>query len=525
MNTQNNSPVLLGIDIGTTDTKCSFYTPQGEMVASMFSEYSMIHPAQGWVEEEPLDWWNAILQNIKICQEQQGLDLSRVAAVGISCTNAFIPVDRDCNPLHCAIMQIDQRAAAEVEWIEKNIGKDKIYQITGNRIARGTFFMPTILWYLHNRKELVDKAYKFLTPSGYIICKLTGEFTINESRMGFSLLSDIRTGTWSRELVDAIGLDPSKLPRPCRADEIVGVVSAQAAAETGLPQGIPVVGGAMDTVAAAVGAGAISQGDIFMALGTCGRVCHSTSSTDFDARLMNCRNVSVGQYLNVEATNACGVALRWFRDEFGGAVLKDPELSGVPIYQAFNQLAQRSRPGAGGIIFLPYLSGERCPIWDPYARGVLLGMHLDTRYCDIIRAIMEGVAFSLRQGMELMNLPKRVSPGIPLGGGIANSHIWCEIIANVVGQPIIRTDINETETLGDAILAGHSIGLIQDMGAIGKRLIRTGEIIEPTPEIMACYNKYYSVYLDSYVALRDVFLKINKLFAPGELFPGQKIIH
>ena len=250
---------MLGIDIGTTDTKCAVYTPEGRTVSSHFSEYGMVHPRSGWVEERPEDWWRAICENIRLCRED-GVDLHAVKGVCVSCTNAFIPVTRQVEPLHNAIMQIDQRAASEVDWIEEHIGSEKIYAITGNRVARGTFFMPTVLWYLHNRPELVERAYKFLTPSGYAVAKLTDEFTINESRMGFSLMSDIRTGQWSTELVQAMGMDMDKLPRPCRADEIVGYVTEKAAAETGLAAGTPVAGGAMDTVSAAVGAGGVAEG-------------------------------------------------------------------------------------------------------------------------------------------------------------------------------------------------------------------------------------------------------------------------
>ena len=498
--------LLLGIDIGTTDTKCSVYTPTGEVVASHFSEYGMIHPRSGWVEENPEDWWKAICENLRMCREE-GLDLHEVRGVCVSCTNAFIPVTRDVKPLHNAIMQIDQRAAQEVGWIEEHIGSERIFEITGNRVARGTFFMPTVLWYLHNCPEIVREAYKFLTPSGYAVAKLTDEFTINESRMGFSLMSEIRTGQWSRELVEAMGMDMEKLPRPCRADEIVGHVTARAAAETGLKEGTPVAGGAMDTVSAAVGAGAVTEGDVFMALGTCGRICHSSASEHFDRRIMNCRNAGTGQYLNVDATNNCGVALRWFRDRFGAAANAIPEVSGMNIYAAMDLLAERAAPGAGGVIFLPYFSGERCPIWDPDAKGAFIGMQLGTGFGDMVRAVLEGVAFSLRQGLELMNITE--GQPIALGGGIANSRIWCEIIANVLKHPIIRTDVNETETLGCAILVGHAIGLIDDMGEIGKRLIAEGETIFPEKEQTAIYDERYALYLELYERLKPVFPKLR----------------
>ncbi len=498
--------LLLGIDIGTTDTKCSVYTPEGTLVASHFSEYGMIHPRSGWVEENPEDWWKAICDNLRLCA-RDGLDLAQIRGVSVSCTNSFIPFDRNVKPLHNAIMQIDQRASQEAGWIAEHIGSEKIFKITGNRIARGTFFMPTMLWYLHNRPDVVNQTYKFLTPSGYAVAKLTGEFTINESRMGFSLMSDIHTGQWSMELLRQIGLNPDKLPRPCRADEIVGSVTRSAAEETGLTEGIPVVGGAMDTVAAAVGAGAVREGDVFMALGTCGRICHSTASDRFSRNLMNCRNAVSGQYLNVDATNNCGVALRWFRDQFGAASFSNPEVRNMDVYEAMDFLAEKSMPGSGGIMFLPYLSGERCPIWDPDAKGGFIGLQLSHQFGDMVRSVLEGVAFSLRQGMELMNI--ETGRPIALGGGIANSRIWCEIIANVVGHPIVRTDVSETETLGDAMLIGHALGAVSDLGAVGKRLIAEGETIMPDPVQVELYNKRFALYLELYESLKSCFPKLS----------------
>ena len=244
-----------------------------------------------------------------------------------------------------------------------------------------------------------------------------------------------------------------------------------------------------------------------MALGTCGRICHSTADERFNRALMNCRNAVQGQYLNVDATNNCGVALRWFRDTFGAAVSGIPEVADMNVYTAMDTLAESSSPGAGGVIFLPYFSGERCPIWDPDAKGAFIGMQLGTQYGDMVRAVLEGVAFSLRQGMELMHLEE--GKPIALGGGIANSRIWCEIIANVVKHPIIRTDVNDTETLGDAILVGHAIGLIDDMGAIGKRLIAEGETIYPQAEQMAVYDQRYPLYLELYERLKPAFPRLR----------------
>ncbi|QTX31396.1 carbohydrate kinase [Aminithiophilus ramosus] len=504
--------IVLGIDIGTTGTKCTFYDLGGFPVAGAYREYAMIHPREGWVEEDPSDWWRAVVDNVKSVIASGDVEARAVAAVGVSCTNSFIPVDREGRHLHNAILQLDQRAAGEVEWIEEHIGAERVYAVTGNRIARGTFSLPTLRWYLNNRPDIMERTYKFLVPSGFIICKLTGEFSINTSRMGFTLLSDIRSGTWDEALARDAAIPVEMLPRPYRAHEIVGGVTKAAAALTGLIEGTPVVAGAMDTVAAAVGAGAVEAGDAFLAMGTCGRLCHTTDRPLFDDRLMNCRHAIEGQWLNVEATNGAGVSLRWFRDLFGGVLEERARRSGRSLYEAIDDEAGKSLPGAGGLIYLPYLSGERCPIWDPDARGVFFGLHLGSSYGDMVRAIMEGVAFSIRQGMEIvLGAGSRSSNYLSLGGGIANSPVWSQVFADVLERPIVRLKVNETETLGDAILAAYGVGLIDSPREMARSAAEGGAVLSPRKEYVACYRDSFALYCRLYEDLKGDFKVLQRL--------------
>ena len=503
--------LLLGIDIGTTGAKCTFYNLDGFPVASGYQEYPMVHPKIGWVEENPNDWWQAVYTNIRNCINKQNVNPEKVAGIGVSCTNSFIPLDKDGNALYNAILQLDQRSAAEVEWVRENLGTEYIYEITGNRIARGTFSLPTLRWFLNNRPDIMEKTYKFVVPSGFIIQKLTGKFSVNHSRMGFTLLGNIHTGEWDRDLVEKAGISYDILPQPYKAYDIVGGVTVQAAAITGLKLDTPVIAGAMDTVSAAIGAGATEEGDIFLALGTCGRLCHATEANIFDNRLMNCRHAVEGQWLNVAATNGSGISMRWFRDTFGKAIADEAEKKNLSIYDMINELAEQSTPGANGVIYLPYISGERCPIWDPDAKGVFFGIHLGTTYGDIARAIMEGVAFSIKQSMDIIMQSNTPSLKISLSGGIGKSKIWSQIFADILGYPIVSLTINETETLGCAILAAYGVGLINNISVMAKKVAENCELLNPDSQNTALYNDYFEIYKNLYEHLKDDFQDINRV--------------
>jgi xylulokinase len=519
MNRHGGNPLVLGVDIGTTGTKCTFYDLKGFPVAGAYQEYPMLHPKNGWVEEDPNVWWHAVVQNIRKCIGQDGVHPDSVAGIGVSCTNSIIPLDTKGNNLYNAILQLDQRTAGEVEWLHEHIGLERIHRITGNRIARGTFALPTLRWFINNRPDIIEKTHKFVVPSGFIIQKLTDEFSINTSRMGFTLLADIHTGTWDESLAHDAGIPTTLLPRPYQASAVVGGVTRQAAALTGLREGTPVVAGAMDTVSAALGAGAVTPGDTFLAIGTCGRLCFATDTPVFDDRLMHCLHAVAGQWLTFEATNASGASLRWFRDVFGNALVERCAQEHKSPYEMMDILASQSIPGANGVVYLPYLSGERCPIWDPDARGVFFGLHFGTSYADMVRAIFEGVAFSIRQGMDIL-LQHNTKPGcLSLGGGIGNSRIWCQVFADILEYPIIRLRVNETETLGSAILAAYGVGLIDTLGQMTRSALRDGEIITPQRENAAVYREYFTVYTKLYSDLKDDFALLQHIKNRGTVTP------
>lgn len=508
---ENSKKLLLGIDIGTTGCKCTLYDLNGADVATSYQDYDMHHLHSGWVEEDPKDWWDACIKNINELWDQPGIEASDVAAIGVSCTNSIIPVGKNNEVLYNAIMQIDQRTISQVEWIRETIGEKKIFDITGNRIAPGTFSLPTMLWLKENQPEIFDNTHKFLVPGGLIVWHLTDKFTIDTSRMATTLLGNIKECKWDDELTEMSGIPLSKLPDIYQSFDIVGEVTKRAADLTGLKQGTPVVAGAMDTVAAAVGSGATDTGSSFLTIGTCARLCITVDDADkLDDRFLNCPNVYPNRWLSIAVSNSAGASMRWFRDNLSGEEVRKEIDSGGNGYLALDNEIMSSKPGPESILYLPYLSGERSPIWDPYARGVFFGLSLSTERKDIARSMMEGTGFALKQTMNIWKESDVRPEKLTVSGGGAMSKIWPQIISDILQQPLYPLHINETETLGAALLAGMGVGLIKDPKQVTSNMINSDEYIEPCKEISNTYDQIFELYNSVYENLKDNFLKLEQ---------------
>lgn len=508
---ENSKELLLGIDIGTTGCKCTLYNLQGVDVATSYQDYPMHHLHSGWVEEDPKDWWEACIKNINELWQQPGIEAENVAAIGVSCTNSIVPVGKNNEVLYNAIMQIDQRTISQVQWIRENIGEEKIFDITGNRIAPGTFSLPTMLWLKENEPDIFDNTHKFLVPGGLIVWHLTDQFTIDTSRMATTLLGDIKKCQWDEELAQLSGIPISKLPKIHKSFDVVGEVTKKAAQLTGLKIGTPVVAGAMDTVAAAVGSFATDPGTSFLTIGTCARLCITVDDPDaLDNRFLNCPNVYPNQWLSIAVSNSAGASMRWFRDNLGGEEVRQEMKSGGNGYEALDNEIMSSKAGPDSVLYLPYLSGERSPIWDPYARGVLFGLSLSTERKDIARSMMEGTGFALKQTMKIWEENGVKSEKLTISGGGAMSKIWPQIISDILQQALYPLNINETETLGAALLAGMGIGIIKDPKEVTSNMIDHKKSIEPRKETVNTYEKVFELYNSVYENLKDDFFKLEE---------------
>jgi xylulokinase len=330
--------------------------------------------------------------------------------------------------------------------------------------------------------------------------------------MATTLLGNIKNCEWDETIADSAGIPLSKLPKIHPSYEVVGEVTKKAGGKTGLKPGTPVVAGAMDTVTAAIGSNAIDPGSSFLTIGTSARLCTTVDDVSkLDDRFLNCPNTYSDRWLSISVTNCAGASLRWFRDNLAGKSVEEELKKGGNGYQALNKEAISSKPGANGLLYLPYLSGERSPIWDPYARGVLFGLSLSTERKDVARAVMEGLGYALKQTMDIWEKSGATPDKLTVSGGGANSKIWTTIIADILQHPLYKLDINETETLGSAILAGMGTGLIKDPKDVTSKMIDEKKLIEPNYKNKKIYQPMYERFNSVYENLKEDFYELEKI--------------
>jgi len=483
---------IMGIDVGTTGCKTSLFTEYGEQVARAYREYTLLRKKRE-VEISPFTWWEAVTATIKESIKKARIKSNQILGIGISGTNALIAVNKNGVPLGNAIMQMDNRSFSQVNWLNKSL-KEKVFNITGNRIASGIFLAPKILWIKENKTNIYEETYKFLIPTGYIAYKLTNNFSIDYSRASTTLLFDIKKRCWCEELCEAMSISISKLPELFNSWEVIGEVTSEAAKETSLKKGTPVIAGSMDTVAAAVGLGVIKKKQSFLVLGTVGRVCVCLDKPSFDSRFINSCHAVPDLWLSIAAITGAGTSLQWFQENFcymekclAKQISTDPNeliMTGI----------DKSPVGARGIIYIPTILGEQSPNWKSGAKGIFYGISPQATKIDFIRAILEGVAYAFRNNIEIFeNLGFEISE-LPISGGGANNKIWRQIIADVTKKLVLLPSTIETETIGAAILAGKGVGIYKDLKTASDNFITIVDRIFPIEHNFSKYSEQFEIY-------------------------------
>lgn len=504
---------LLGIDVGTTGCKAEVLDIAGRSLGQGYLEYPLIHPKPGWVESDADGhWWSALCHSTKRALFQAGIEPARIACVSISCTNGLVAVGKDGRALRNAIMQMDKRTIAQAERINKELGEELV-ELSGNRAGASGTSAPIMLWLKENEPETFDATYKFLWPGGYMVYKLTGEYTMEWSRASWTNLFDVKkTQTWSESICKKLGIPLDKLPRLVPSWEIVGEVLPKAAEEAGLAPGTPVVGGMADTPAAGLGTRATAPGRTCHIIGTTARPCVVLDRPTFDSRFVNCCHAVPGTWFSLGAIENAGLTLRWFRDVFGQLEIAASRLTGGNPFDLLDMEASQSVPGARGLLFLPYLAGERSPIWDPNARGVFFGLSVSHEREDIVRAVMEGVAFAFLSNLEIFENELGVTMDkVFLSGGGSKSAVWPKVHADVSGKVIETVQVKNSEAIGNAILAGYAVGIYDDISAAADEIVKVDKVFEPDPEAHAIYLEAYELYRELYAATKELFPRLAAL--------------
>ena len=504
---------VLGVDIGTSGTKTVLFDQNGAVIASASEEYPLYQPQNGYAEQDPADWYQATIHTIAKVMKTSGVPKEEVKGIGLSGQmHGLVMLDDQYQVIRRSIIWCDQRTAAECAEITERVGAQRLIEITANPALTG-FTASKILWVRNHEPEHYAKCRYILLPKDYIRFMLTGEIATEVSDASGMQLLDIPKRQWSDEVLEKLEIDKSMLGKVYESPEITGRVTPKAAELTGLAAGTIVVGGAGDNAAAAVGTGVVTDGKAFTTIGTSGVVFAHTSDITIDAkgRVHTFCCAVPGCWHVMGVTQGAGLSLKWFRDNFCGAEKETAKYMGVDEYYLMDQQAAQVPVGANRLFYLPYLMGERTPHLDPDARGVFFGLSAMHTKRDMLRAVMEGVAYSLRDCVEVCReMGVSVSDMMACGGG-GTSALWRQMLADLYGCSVKTVTSKEGPALGVAILAMVGAGMYDSVPEACEAVIRTKQVQEPIPEQIPVYDRCYQMYRSLYPAMRNSFKALAKL--------------
>lgn len=504
---------VLGVDCGTSGTKTVLFDELGAVIASHTIEYPMYQLKNGYAEQDPADWADAMINTIKTVITKSGIKKEDVKGIGISGQmHGLVMLDKNNNLLRKSIIWCDQRTAAEVDEMNKILGKKKLIEITANPALTG-WTAAKILWVKNNEPKIYEKCRHILLPKDYLRFILTGEYATEVSDASGMQLLDVPNRCWSKEVCEALDIDMTLLGRVYESCEVTGGLTKSMAESLGLCEGTIVVGGAGDNAAAAVGTGVVEDGKAFTTIGTSGVVfAHTTSiSIDPKGRVHTCCAAVPDSWHIMGVTQGAGLSLKWFRDNFCEAEKETAKLMDVDEYYLMDKEAENVPIGANRLLYLPYLMGERTPHLDPDARGVLFGLSAIHTKKDMLRAIMEGVAYSLRDCFEICReMGISIKDMMACGGG-GTSPLWRQMLADLYQCPVKTSASKEGPALGAAILAAVGSGMYSSVPEACKVIIKTDKTQQPIQKNIPVYDKYYRLYTEIYPAIKEKFKTLSAL--------------
>ncbi len=497
---------LLGLDIGTSGTKTALFDEYGTTIKTSTYGYELYQPQAMWAEQNPEDWWQACVKGISDVIKESGISSKDIKGIGLSGQmHGLVLLDNEYKIIRNSIIWCDQRTEKQCEYMTKVIGKEKLIKITGNPPLTG-FTLSKLLWVRDNEPENYNKIYKILLPKDYIRFKLTGEFATEVSDASGMQILDINSRTWSDELIEKLNINKSILPKVYESVVVTGNVKKDVATITGLASGTPVVGGAGDQAAGAVGSGIVKEGVISTVIGSSGVVFASTDTPRFDikGRVHTLCHAIPNKWHVMGVTQGAGLSLKWFKENFCRKEIEESKELKINIYDYLTDEASRSKPGSNGVIYLPYLMGERTPHIDPNVKGGFLGVSLINNHGDFIRSILEGVGFSLKNCLDIIEDMNVKIRDIRVSGGGAESVLWRQILADIFNKPLKTVKASEGPALGVAILAGVGVGIYPSVEEACDKIIKCNNNIECNIDNFEIYNKIYKVYNELYPKIKDI---------------------
>lgn len=500
---------LMGIDIGTTGTKTILMQESGKILSSSVQEYSLQTPWPNWAEQNPEDWWMATVKSISKVLSDSKIGGENIKGIGLSGQmHGAVFIDKDYKVLRPCILWCDQRTAKQCDYITEKIGKHRLIELACNPALTG-FTAGKVIWVRDNEPEVYQNTFKILLPKDYIRFRLTGSFATEVSDASGTLFLDVKKRRWSDEILKKLDIDRGLMPECFESPLVSGKINSKASRLTGLKAGTPVVGGGGDNAAAAVGSGIVKEGMISSSIGTSGVVFAFSQKVKTRAHTF-CHAVP-GKWHVMGVMLSAGGSLRWFRDNLGAEEVKEAKKRNLDPYEVLIEKATTAPPGCEGLIFLPYLAGERAPHANPNAKGVFFGLTLRHRKAHLIRSILEGVAFGLRDSLEMIRgMGISVKEVRALGGG-ARSSLWRQMQADIMNLEMATVNVTEGAAFGAAILAGVGTGVYDSVEEACDNLILITSRTKPIRENVKIYHEYYKVYRGLYPALTLDFDRVNSL--------------
>ena len=505
---------LIGCDIGTSATKAVLMDTEGRILGSHYAEHRTYSPQHGYLEHDPEEYWSIFKENMAAILQRSGVDARDVAGIGVSsCAPCCVLVDRQGRTLSRAQIWMDRRGVEECDAVRKVYSDEEIFQVNANPLDphNGTI---KLLWVKNHQPDVYRSTYKMLSPANFINMRLTGAFVTDYSNASLiGVVFDIVKRVWRTEMIERIGLDAEKFTRAAPCHEVIGCVTSRAAAECGLAEGTPVVAGTVDSNAAWLSNGCVRSGDASFVMGTAGCMCVLHETPQFTPHLMNSIHTANSEvmYSTLAGTASCGGLLRYMRDCFASKEAAELKGQGGDIFERFSDEAARVAPGSDGLIVLPYIAGERTPLWDPDVRGMAFGISLDHTRAHWIRAMMEAGIYAVYHCLQLMQKNGlNIRDTLLVSEGGAHSKIWRQITADILNVEDAYMRDAKGAPKGNAINAGVGVGLFKSYD-VAKDFVSIDLRQPPDPSAHKKYEEYFKLYRKLYEDNKENYLLLNRL--------------